>query len=430
MKGVSSGKLLLGLLVFSISFLVVIYTSQRIGTPSNEHSNHNGAHTAAHTTHSSDHTHHNDTHDPKNKWIILVTSRSPTRQVEALCSMAGWKTLVVASTDAPVAWSSRSCMLLSVEMQYELTYEFLPPSDRDWDDDMRKLAGYMYAIERGADVIMEVDDDSEMLFYPPPLYPEILSSAIQLTHTYDTDGASAHHGGGDVQQKTYPVANPYTYFGQGHVWPRGFPVNLVKFASTYGLEDSGKEVHVPVHVSLINLDPDVDTIFRITHADEIGKITFKKEAPPLALPRGVFVPWGARSVAFYKTAFWGMWMPRSIPKSARDIWRSLWCQRLLWIRNHQLLYTHPFFQSTPENISLSDGIKEEMLVYTSSEQLINFLASWNPKKLYNHKQPQSFPEIIKELTKAMVKAGYLHEEDVLMQENWLKALQSVGYEYD
>jgi hypothetical protein len=82
----------------------------------------------------------------------------------------GWKVVIVGDKKTPSDWNYTNCVYLSIEKQKNLGYRIhdLVP----YGHYGRKNFGYLYAIQHGARVIYETDDDNMLIlddlstFYP------------------------------------------------------------------------------------------------------------------------------------------------------------------------------------------------------------------------------------------------------------------------
>ena len=97
-------------------------------------------------------------------------------------------------------------VFLSVEKQKSLGYrtaEILP-----FNTYSRKTIGYLYAIQHGAKIIYETDDDN----YPYGGKIEFHQAEKGEFLVYKTDNA---------------LVNPYEHFGQSFIWLRGYPLESI-----------------------------------------------------------------------------------------------------------------------------------------------------------------------------------------------------------
>lgn len=104
------------------------------------------------------------------------------------------------------------------------------------------------------------------------------------------------------------------------IWPRGFPLELVKHKHVSALgfgEFSGASVGVVQ--SLADQDPDVDAVYRLTMDLPVH---FSNASSTLVLANGVFSPFNAQATLHIGTAFWGLYLPVSVHGRASDSGRA------------------------------------------------------------------------------------------------------------
>jgi hypothetical protein len=95
------------------------------------------------------------------KWIVVTTINYPTEAVKKLANIEGWKVVVVGDKKTPKDWNYTNCIYLSIEKQKELGYkihDLLPYGHYG-----RKNIGYIFAVQHGARVIYETDDDNMLI---------------------------------------------------------------------------------------------------------------------------------------------------------------------------------------------------------------------------------------------------------------------------
>ncbi len=179
------------------------------------------------------------------------------------------------------------------------------------DSYSRKNIGYLFAIEHGAKIIYETDDDNKPL--------DQLANFI-----YDPVTSGLMYNGGHL-------FNPYRHFGQPTFWPRGYPLEHVteKAALNYTLHVWRAPL---IQQGLVNGDPDMDAVFRLTRKEthSVLNVTFDVMAPNVILPKGTFAPFNSQNTLYFYDAFWALMLPATVTFRVCDIWRAYWAQRLLW----------------------------------------------------------------------------------------------------
>ena len=81
------------------------------------------------------------------------------------------------------------------------------------------------------------------------------------------------------------VINPYAHFGQPLIWPRGYPLSQigVNHKNSYRC---GKRKTSTIQQGVVNGDPDVDAIYRLTKAipPKIINLRFDNSTPSIQYP--------------------------------------------------------------------------------------------------------------------------------------------------
>ena len=267
----------------------------------------------------------------------------------------------------------------------------------------RKNIGYLYAIQHGAKIIYDTDDDNS------PTSGEITFHQKESGDffVYKTDSL---------------VVNPYVHFGQSTIWPRGYPLDHIANTPSYKFVKC-EGVDTSIQQGVVNGDPDVDAIFRLTRKDEDVdlKVEFDAEAPPVVLPPKTLAPFNSQNTLFLHKAVWGMLLPTTVAFRVCDIWRGYWAQRLLWDVGSQLSFFPPnAVQYRNAHNYLLDFIDEKM-VYHDSTHFVEFLRKWKSEK-------QDLFSRALELSVAMAQNGFWGISDAILTEAWLADLISVGYE--
>jgi len=333
--------------------------------------------------------------DCLDKWIVVTTINYPSAALKKLAVLKDWHLVVVGDRKTPKDWQLDNCEFLSIEKQQSLDYEiikFLPENHY-----CRKNIGYLYAISRGAQVIYETDDDN------------VLIEGISLLSDADKFV--------EVSVKGKDSVNIFSYFGQPTVWPRGFPLDQIVNSNNYQIKNVYKQ-GCGVIQGLVNKDPDVDAIFRLT---QYRDVYFEKKAP-CVLPAGVFCPFNSQNTVFSYEAFWGLMIPSTTSFRVCDIWRSYIVQRLLWDIDLRVCFTSPTAVQERNQHDLFRDFCDEQDLYLKSGSLIQFLLNWKGEAV-------SFPERIESLIRELVVADYFKNEEIVLVKAWIRDLIKIGYQF-
>lgn len=329
------------------------------------------------------------------RWIVITTINYPSAIFNTLVRLKEWRVVVIADKKTPKDWYFPNVIFLSVEDQEKLTYKIIKLLP--WNHYSRKNIGYLYAIEHGAKIIYETDDDNFPLYESIPCLDQ-----KDTCLCYDTCN---------------PVVNPYAHFGQPSVWPRGYPLKQVCKSDCTSFEEI-TDLFIPIQQGLVNKDPDVDAIFRLTRNELID---FDAHAVPVALKRGTMAPFNSQNTIYYHSAFWGLLMPMGVTFRVSDIWRGYWVQRLLWDIGGSLCFLPPnVFQVRNEHDILKDFL-QELDLYLKVDSLILMLNSWQSDK-------KNLFERMENLFECMVQERFFESNDLELAKAWIEDLTMLGYE--
>lgn len=328
----------------------------------------------------------------EDKWIVVTTIQYPTEELKKLAALPGWRLVVVGDKKTPADWYLANCEYLSVERQMELGYEItglLP-----WNHYCRKNIGYLYAIQNGAQVIYETDDDTS-----------IIDEIAVLPEEYALIEVGS----------TEPVVNIYEYFGASGVWPRGYPLEYINKKGQIQ-EGPMADKRIGIQQGLVNKDPDVDAIFRLTQGREV----YFADQAPCAVQQGKFCPFNTQNTIFLRSTFWGLYLPCTTPFRVCDIWRGYIVQRLLWDIGHSLCFTKPTaIQNRNYHNCLAD-FHDECDLYLKAGALVNFLTSWKD-------DAPLLDERMLALVKTLTEHHYFHDQEIEIMRAWFNDLNKLGY---
>ncbi len=358
------------------------------------------------------------------KWCVLTTIFPPSEAIRHQVKLKGWCLVIVTDNKTPqeyeTGWIQGSgndhVVLLTVEEQKEFVNDFVQMIQ--WNHFGRKNIGYLYAIQHGAEVIWDFDDDN-MLKKPDSTFFDAEASngigekdvAVRIPH----------------QLEDCPTYNPYPVLGAPFFpsWPRGLPLQHIQNTRCYNASLKNIKVKrnsIGVLQSLADIQPDVDAIYRLTM-----KIPFSFnhliDTRPLLVPRGVLTPFNAQATFHFKDAFWGLLLPIAVNGRVSDIWRSYIVGRLFWDCGlHFGFLAQPLVvQDRNPHDNIKDMSAEDDL-YKKGEQLVSFLGEWKSSA-------QTLEERIQELWIALYERQYIEKRDVVLVQRWLSNLKRSGYKF-
>ena len=139
------------------------------------------------------------------KWIILTTINQPTDHLKYINDASyGWCVLVVGDKKTPPDWNYRQVYYLDVKTQIEiLSRKFKTIKMIPFNSYLRKMVGYLFAIDKKAKFIYETDDDN---------------SPLDGLFGFRYENFNGLESDCEVNDNLF--INPYNYFGQSSTWPR------------------------------------------------------------------------------------------------------------------------------------------------------------------------------------------------------------------
>jgi hypothetical protein len=371
-----------------------------------------------------------ETHD---KWIVVTTINPPTDAVKSWAAMEGWRVVAVGDTKTPPDWAWAGVTYLSPELQVALGYritERIP-----WRHYSRKNVGYLFAVAHGARFIYDTDDDNEAI--SPAHFRDAFApteegfgkdkKGVGKAVTFAAEdflrvasGSASYVSNPKAKRKPLAAINPYPYFGDVTLWPRGFPLETIG-APLLRTGPAPASWRPAIQQSLANGDPDMDAIFRLVrkqHGKSI-EIAFE-ENKPLVYPLGVYSPYNSQNTLFWYDALWATLIPITTTFRVCDIWRGYWTQRILWDMGGHLAFVKPAVAQVRNPHDYLDDFLDEGDLYGKASSLIHLLDSWSSSS------PDMGVRMV-ELAQAMATAGMWGWGDVHLIEAWVLDLRDAGY---
>ena len=358
------------------------------------------------------------------RWTVVTSINTPTPSIAALWELVSssssspsssrWGLVVVGDTKSPDRneWldglpgcsDHPCCEFLDIALQASLG--FSTESHVPKKHYARKNVGYLYAIQQGAEIVYDTDDDNELTRSPDALGEDGFGVDLSVF---------AREGERSI--------NPYVHFGQPTIWPRGFELNAIGASERVPLYTRGRGGGKPLVIQgLADGDPDVDAIFRLTRKVNDRKIhvRFDSQAPSIALAPFTYSPFNSQNTVFARDALWALYIPSTTAFRVCDIWRGYWAQRLLWEIGGSLVFARPsVFQDRNAHDYFEDYLDEKAL-YEDTGNLLTFLTQWRCPS------GRSIFECGVSLAEGMAENGFWASSEVKGVRAWMSDLKALG----
>lgn len=297
--------------------------------------------------------------------------------------------ILIGDTKSPKEFNLSGCEYYSVERQQTLNFELakiLPLKHY-----ARKNLGYLIAMSKGAEIIVETDDDN-----------------LPLQNFWDNRNklVKAHL----LNNKGW--VNVYKYFTDVHVWPRGFALENIHDRLPK-LEEL-ISVKCPIQQGLVDKNPDVDAIYRLTLP---LPITFTK-AGNIALGNKSFCPFNSQNTTWFKETFPLLYLPSYCSFRMTDIWRSFIAQRIAWTCGWSILYHQSSVYQQRNDHNLMSDFHDEIPGYNNNNQIYKNLID-----LKLQEGIENIPLNIKMCYKKLIDLKLISSDELILLNSWINDCQ-------
>ena len=285
----------------------------------------------------------------KDKCVIITTINKPTKTILKHIQNTEYDVIIVGDNKTPNDYKKLNCIYIDIPSQKKLfpeLYELLP-----YNHYCRKNLGYLYAIKKGYKIIYETDDDN----IPYDNFDNILQyNNIQM-----------------ITEKNNVWINIFKYFtNNAYIWPRGFPLSLLKNNPNYLIQDTDK---IPSIINgLVENDPDVDALFRII-CNHQSSIQWNKNECVLINNTNVCVFNTQNTFWLNPELFISLLIPCSVSFRYCDILRGIINNIILKKTNNYMMYSSPNVKQNRNEHNLISDFKSEYEMYIHNEKILNFI---------------------------------------------------------
>lgn len=323
---------------------------------------------------------------PVKKFIIITSIFPPTEAVYAFASRESYQLVVVGDKKTPADWSCAGAIYLGVDEQMALNSELA--SSIPYNHYGRKMLGYLYAIQQGAEVIIDTDDDN--IPYAEWAFPR-----------FEDRFACSQPGLGWV--------NIYHHFTEEMIWPRGLPLrNIRDGRDKLQWQPQPQDARVGIWQGLADEDPDVDAIYRLTS----NKPCIFEDRQPVVLQHGTVTPFNSQNTAFRRELFPLLFLPSFVTFRFTDILRGIIAQPILWAHDYQLGFLKATVVQKRNEHDYFKDYESEVPMYLHAEKALRLVQEAVGRGSVQDDLLASY--------QALLKAGIVEEKEMQVLANWLK----------
>ncbi len=326
------------------------------------------------------------------KFIIITTINYPTRAIKAIAKRKkDWTVLVIADRKTPPDWGSRNVRLLSIEDQTVFDSDYA--RECPFNHYGRKNIGYLKAIRDGARVIAETDDDN----IPKENFLTSVNQKVK----------------GRLVEKC-GWENVYTHFTDKRVWPRGFPLEYINQSFESPGPLAGEAVFdCPIQQNLVDGNPDVDAIYRLT-----TEVDIKFRSNTVVLPKGTFCPFNSQNTIWWPAAFALLYLPGTVSFRVTDIWRSFIAQICLHEISKKVAFGPATMFQVRNEHSLVGDFADEIAGYLNNARIMELISDINLSD-----EPDQIGPNMRLCYERLVEAEIVPQAELHLVDLWLKDIE-------
>ena len=298
--------------------------------------------------------------------------------------------IVIGDSKSPKEFNLPGCDFFSIERQGMLKFQLaniLPVKHYS-----RKNLGYLIAISKGAEIIIETDDDNLPL-------EGFWDSRIKQVNAHLLNNMG--------------WVNVYKYFTEAHIWPRGFALEHIQ-DKLPNLENK-LLINCPIQQGLADENPDVDAIYRLTLP---LPIIFNK-TDSIALGINSFCPFNSQNTTWFKEAFPLLYLPSHCSFRMTDIWRSFVAQRISWTCGWPILFHQSTVWQDRNDHNLMNDFQDEISGYNNNAQIAKSL-----KELVLKDGTENISANMKICYNKLIELGFEGPQETILLDAWLKDVNS------
>lgn len=283
--------------------------------------------------------------------VVVTSIAAPNEILRNLargCSEHNYDFIVIGDQASPTEFHIDRCDFYDLERQLKTNLKSAQKCPtRHYS---RKNIGYLLAMQKGASVILETDDDNIPYegFWQKPR--RILDAAV------------LEHAG---------WVNVYRYFSDQTIWPRGFPLEQArdKVPAYESLEQ--RQLDCPVRQGLVDENPDVDAVYRLI----LPLPQTFNAGRKVALAEGCWCPFNSQNTMWWSDAFELLYLPSHCSFRMTDIWRSFVAQKIAHVNGWALLFDEPTMKQQRNVHNLMRDFEQELPGYLHNVEICEALDS-------------------------------------------------------
>jgi hypothetical protein len=259
----------------------------------------------------------------------------------------------------------------------------------------RKNIGYLLAMADDASIIIETDDDN----IPKESFWQQRRRVCRCRQTQNGSWV-----------------NVYSYFSDANIWPRGFPLeHLSKQVPEYE-SLSELEADCPIQQNLVDENPDVDAVYRLT----LPLPQSFRQDRQIALAKGSWCPFNSQNTTWWPDAFKLMYLPAYCSFRMTDIWRSFVAQRIAWANGWSVLFGPVTMQQDRNVHNLMRDFEDEIPGYLNNTAICETL-----EQLPLQSGTERIGDNLRICYEKLIEMSLVKSEELKLLDAWLRDIEQL-----
>lgn len=300
-----------------------------------------------------------DIHKSK-KCVIITTINIPTEAIIKHIDNPDYEVIIIGDLKTPNTYRYLNCIYLDLENQNILFPELsklIPVNHYS-----RKNLGYLYAINKGFEIIYETDDDNiplDNFEKPLKIYEDIKDNSSSKKIKY-------------ITERDDIWINIFSYYTCGkHIWPRGFPISKVNKKSNFSFQT--QKVIPSIICGMIEGEPDVDAIFRLTNNHEKEPNLKWRDEAVIVNNKNMCVFNTQNTFWVNPELFFSLYIPSTVSFRYTDILRGIITNHILKLTDNHLMFSGINVKQIRNEHDLKKDFESEQEMYLHNENIIGIL---------------------------------------------------------
>lgn len=323
-------------------------------------------------------------------FVVLTTIFQPTDAILRLASNCDNYIIVAGDRKTPENWSIKNAAAKVDLIKHDCSIGSKLEKVLPFNHYSRKMLGYIFAANNGANVIYETDDDN---------YPK--------DNWYMPDFASAEK----FVAQDRGFVNIYKYFSDSDIWPRGFPLELINDEKSVINENELQisDLKIGIYQGLVDNEPDVDAIYRLL---KNNKCVFDNK-PSLALSKGTICPFNSQNTFTRRELFPLLYLPSTVTFRFTDILRGLIAQPLMWNEGFHLCFTKATAIQERNVHNYLKDFESEIPCYLLAQRVVNIAIN-------SIKPANSLKDNMFSVYESLLEENVVKKEELNILQAWLE----------